>query len=263
MGRYKARLVAKGFTQREGVDYTETFGPVNNFDSIRVVLSVAAAEDMDITQFDVKTAFLYGEISGEIFITQPCGSEDPTQKGLVCRLKKALYGLKQSSRAWNQKFTSFLREFNLHATSADGCVYFSRISPRLIITLFVDDGMVVSKASDRITSILSYIGDAFQITTGYPEVYVGLHITRIREQRILHIDQEHYILAKLQKYGFADSYSVVVPADPASPRDLRIDGALSTEKLDAIFPYQECVGAWQWASAGSRPDISYSISHVG
>ena len=57
--RYKARLVAKGFTQKEGVDYTETSSPVIKFDSIRTVLSIAAAEDMNITQFDVRTAFLY------------------------------------------------------------------------------------------------------------------------------------------------------------------------------------------------------------
>lgn len=56
---------------------------------------------------------------------------------------------------------------------------------------------------------------------------------------------------------------MVVPADPASAAQLRTDGALGTEELDSTFPYQECVGAWQWASSGSRPDISYSVSRAG
>ena len=56
---------------------------------------------MNITQFDVCTAFLYGEIKEEIYMTQPIGFEDPNQARMVCRLQKALYGLQQSSRVWN------------------------------------------------------------------------------------------------------------------------------------------------------------------
>jgi hypothetical protein len=77
--RYKARLAAKGFTQCEGIDFKETFSPVIKFDSIRTILSVATAEDMNITQFDVKTAFLYGDIEEEIYMVQHQGFEHPNQ----------------------------------------------------------------------------------------------------------------------------------------------------------------------------------------
>jgi hypothetical protein len=186
--RFKARLVSKGFTQREGIDFKETFSPTIKFDSIRTILAVAAAEDMNITQFDVKTAYLHGEIEEELYMAQPLGFEHPEHRGKVCRLRKVLYRLQQSARLWNRKFSHFLSNNGLIATQADGCVYFSRASPRLIITLFVDDGMACSVGTDNIQHILSFMSDAFTITTGYPEVYVGLHIVRIREKRILQID---------------------------------------------------------------------------
>jgi hypothetical protein len=65
--RYKAKLVAKGFTQTYGVDYNKTFAPIVKFSSIRCILTLAALENMEIHQMDVKTTFLNGELEEEIF----------------------------------------------------------------------------------------------------------------------------------------------------------------------------------------------------
>jgi hypothetical protein len=104
--RYKARLVARGFTQTFGADYNETFAPVAKFVSIRCILALAAIEDMEIHQMEVKIAFLNGDLEKEIYMEQPEGF---TQEGehLVCKLHKSLYGLKQSPKAWNQKLDAF------------------------------------------------------------------------------------------------------------------------------------------------------------
>lgn len=56
--RFKAHLCAKGYTQREGLDYKDIFSPVVKFNSIQMILSIAAAEHLHITQFDVRTTFL-------------------------------------------------------------------------------------------------------------------------------------------------------------------------------------------------------------
>jgi hypothetical protein len=60
--RFKTRLVAKGFTQREGIDYTETFLSVSKNDSSRIVMSLVAHYDLELHQIDVKTTFLNGNL---------------------------------------------------------------------------------------------------------------------------------------------------------------------------------------------------------
>ena len=69
--RYKARLVAKGFTQKEDIDFTETFSPVSLKDSFRTIMALVAHFDLELHQMDVKTAFLNGDIDETIYMVQP------------------------------------------------------------------------------------------------------------------------------------------------------------------------------------------------
>ena len=120
--RFKARLVAKGYTQRAGIDYEETYSPVVRYDSLRAVLAIAAALDLEIAQLDVKTAFLYGDLNEELYMSQLTGFIKKGEEKLVCRLKRSLYGLKQSSRSWNSKFNEFITMYGLKPSVADPCV---------------------------------------------------------------------------------------------------------------------------------------------
>ena len=96
--RYKARHVAKGFTQKEGIDYKETFSPVSKKDSLRIILALVAHFDFELQKMDVKTASLNGELEKEVYIKQPEGFSSSQGEHLVCKLKKIIYGLKQTSR---------------------------------------------------------------------------------------------------------------------------------------------------------------------
>ena len=92
--KYKARFVARGFSQKEGIDYEETFSPVARYTSIRAIMALASMMKWDLHQMDVKTTFLNGVIEEEVYIEQPQGFEVEDRHTHICKLKKALYGLK-------------------------------------------------------------------------------------------------------------------------------------------------------------------------
>lgn len=138
--RYKARFVAKGFSQRPGIDYYEIHSPVIKLDSLCVILSMAANRDLSVTQLDVKTVFLYGDVTEELYVRQPEGFTTPGKEKWVCRLHKGLYGLKQSSRLWNIKFEAFITKNGLTSTRSSENEF-------IILGIWVDDGLLCTNSS--------------------------------------------------------------------------------------------------------------------
>ena len=116
-------VIAKGFTQVFGIDYDETFSPVAQFESLRLLLALAALEDWEIHQMDVKSAFLNGLLDEEIYMEQPEGFVNPDHPDKVCLLKKAIYRLKQASHAWNLQFHGVLLKLGFTRTRSDAGVY--------------------------------------------------------------------------------------------------------------------------------------------
>jgi hypothetical protein len=90
--------VAKGFTQREEIDYNETFSPVSYKDSFRIIIALVAYYDIELYQMDVKTAFLNGDLYKNVYMAQPKGFVIKGKENLGCHLTKFIYGLKQTSR---------------------------------------------------------------------------------------------------------------------------------------------------------------------
>lgn len=85
--KYKARFVAKGYSQKQGIDYEETFSPTADMTTVRVVMQKAVQEDLVLQQMDVKTAYLHAPIDCEVYLEQPEGYEKKSKTGekLVCK----------------------------------------------------------------------------------------------------------------------------------------------------------------------------------
>ena len=92
--KHKARFVARGFSQKEGVDYDETFAHVAQHTSIRTIIVISSAMGWKLHQMDVTAAFLNGVIKEEVYIEQPDGFVVHGRESHVCKLKKVLYGIK-------------------------------------------------------------------------------------------------------------------------------------------------------------------------
>jgi hypothetical protein len=92
--RNKSRLVAQGFSQKEGIDYEETFAPVARLEAIRILLAFSVAKGFKLHQMDVMSAFLNGVLEEEVYVKQPPGFENEKYPHRVYKLTKALYGLK-------------------------------------------------------------------------------------------------------------------------------------------------------------------------
>jgi hypothetical protein len=122
--KYKERFVARGFSQKEGIEYEETFAPVARYTSMRTIIALAAKMKWKLHQMDVKTAFLNGVIEEEVYIKQPQGFEVEDRKSHVCRLKKALYRLEQAPRSWYGRIDSFLMSLGFTKSKENSNLYF-------------------------------------------------------------------------------------------------------------------------------------------
>jgi hypothetical protein len=261
--RYKARMVAKGFTQRPGIDYSETFSPVVKMDSLRTILSLSAARNLDMTQLDVKTAFLYGEISEEIYLNQPEGFVTPGKEREVCKLNKCIYGLKQASRVWNQHFNKFLQDFGLNPSASDPCVYsYQQGEEFTIVAIWVDDGLVCSNNKESTTRILQYLSTHFEMRFGVVDYFVGLKITRDWNKMSVYLSQPEYINKVIHRFNMEECQPKSLPADPNS-RLMSKNKSSPEENTDGEnFPYREAVGSLIYLAVTSRPDISYAVNQV-
>src|SRR5262249_10356401 len=105
------------------MDYVDTYASVAHSDSIRILLALAAQEGLDISSFDVKTAFLHGDIDMELYVEQLKGFEVKGKEDWVWRLNKSLYGTKQAPQCWQKRFQEFFARLRFKATSADDAVY--------------------------------------------------------------------------------------------------------------------------------------------
>jgi hypothetical protein len=165
--RYKARFVIKGYSQIYGLDYKETYAPVVKHFSIRAIMAIAAARDLEMIQLDVKTAFLYGNLDEEIYMEQPEGFVTQGREQDVCRLIKSIYGLKQASRVWNIKFNEFIILFGLTKSTVDPCVYYRHLrrweadEELTIFILYVDDGLIISNLKAVLTEMMVFLSKEF------------------------------------------------------------------------------------------------------
>ncbi|RVW47408.1 Retrovirus-related Pol polyprotein from transposon RE1 [Vitis vinifera] len=255
--RFKARLVAKGYTQTYGIDYTETFALVAKINTVRVLLSLAANLDWPLQQFDVKNAFLHGELSKEVYMDLPpecMVSEKQCQK--VCKLKKSLYGLKQSPRAWFGRFTKSMRAFGYRQSNSDHTLFLKKQHGKITaLIVYVDDMVVTGNDPEERKALQNYLSREFEMKDLGPlKYFLGIEVSRSSEG--IFLSQRKYALDLLQETGMSGCQPVNTPIEEGlklcvEPNQVSTDNGR----------YQRLVGRLMYL-AHTRPDLAYALSVV-
>ena len=210
--RLKARVVAKGFNQRPGQDYFETFASTMRQATVRVVLALAAIEDMELRSVDISYAFTNSDIDVEMYMQQPEGFKQGGKK-YVYKLNKSLYELKQSSCLWGETLGAVLIELGFKKTYSDASLYiYDRDNVKVIMLMFVDDITLASKSQEALDNFVTELAKHFKLRDlGETSYLLGVEITRDRKKRQLHLSQRQYVVNKLEEYGMADCKPVGTP----------------------------------------------------
>jgi hypothetical protein len=164
--KYKSILVAQGFPQIPGIDYEETFAPVGGTTSLRLLLTIAATNDLEVRQADVEGAYLNGKLDVELYMAYPEGMT-PKKGCDSLRLVGSLYGLKQSGRTWWIELGKGLEALGFKHTESDWGLYYRTKSkdrgPALLLT-YVDDIVVAAESSQEIDEAMKSLSLLWRIT---------------------------------------------------------------------------------------------------
>jgi len=259
VNRYKARYVARGFTQRPGIDFTETTSPVVSLTALRTLLSVAAREDMELKQLDVNSAFLYGHLDEEIYLHQPTGFEKTGASGerLVCKLRKAIYGLKQAGRVWWKLIDSELRKMDMENSQEEPCLYRGLMDEHpMLIAIYVDDLVIASKSLKAVEGVEHKLRRKFAMKVmGDASFVLGMHIARDRTSRTLTLSQAAYSRSILERFDMMGCRPVQSPVAAGTMLE-RHDGPA------AKYEYSQAVGSLMYLAMGTRPDLAYAVGLV-
>ncbi|CAG4987165.1 unnamed protein product [Colias eurytheme] len=252
--RYRARLVAKGFTQREGVDYYETYSPVLRYSTLRLLFALSVKLNFQITHLDVITAFLNGYLHENVYMQAPPNLD--CKENCVLKLNRAIYGLKQSARAWNDRINDCLLKLNFVKSKLEPCLYTKKCKKeQVIVAIFVDDFFIFSNSSNMVKELKTNLMSKFKIKDlGQVKQCLGMRV-KMYENGCISLDQEKFVDHILSKFNMTNCKVVDTP----------IEGNLKLEKSVEIckqYPYQQLIGSLMYLSVLTRPDISYSVSYL-
>ncbi|CAI5529252.1 unnamed protein product [Closterium sp. Naga37s-1] len=256
---FKARYVARGFSQREGVDFFQTFSPTPKMTTLRVLLHVAAQRDYELHSLDFSTAFLQGSLHEEIWLRRPPGFTGSFPPGTQWSLRRPVYGLRQAPREWHDTLRTTLAALGFAPSTADPSLFLRTDTslPPFYILVYVDDFVFATADTAALAHVKSELQKRRTCTVlGELTSYLGLRITRDRARRTITLTQSHMVQQVLQRFRFTYSSPQPTPL----PTGHSLSALPSDESVEPSGPYPELVGCLMYLMTCTRPDLAYPLS---
>ncbi|GJU93561.1 retrotransposon protein, putative, ty1-copia subclass [Tanacetum coccineum] len=225
------KWIFKKKTQMDGKVYTY---------KARIMLAIAVFHDYEIWKMDVKTAFLNGKLTEDVFMAQTEGFENAKYPKRVCKLQKAIYGLKQASRSWNLCFQEKVTHFGFSRSEDESCIYF-KVSRSVVdfLVLYVDDILLIGNDIPTLQNVKDWL------------------------KRLIGLSQDTYLDKILKGFKMENSkkgnlplhYGIKISKDLCLKTDEELD------RMSRVL-YASAVGSIMYAMTCTRPDVSFSLSMV-
>lgn len=222
----------------------------------RILFAFAAWNDLEIQQWDIKSAFPNASLKNKIYMRQPKGYENKNTK-LVCFLNKALYGLKQSAREFYLFLAELLSQFGFITIIADQSVFYNP-DTKIIITAHIDDLLVFSDSMNEINILKAKINKKVEISDlGDARFFLGMELSRNRKNKSLFLSQAKYIQELLNKFKMFDEKSIYSP----TIQGVRLEKNPDQASEHVIKLYQQQIGSLMYLMTATRPDLAFSVSN--
>ena len=254
--KHKARLNAHGGMQRWGVDYWETYAPVVNWISVRLLLVLAIIHKLETKSIDFVLAFPQADLDRDVYMELPYGFQVGDDKGkFVLKLKKNLYGLCDASYNWFQKITEGLESEGFERSEIDQCVF---LRNDCIILLYVDDMIALSRNENVLSKLVVNLQNKNYILTdeGSLSKYLGVDV-KYKDNGHIELIQPFLIQRIIDLLGLEGDSTHNTKPTPATKPLLHKD--LLGEPRRNTWNYRQAVGMLTYLQATTRPDISMAV----
>jgi hypothetical protein len=262
--KLKSRFCAMGCCQTEGVDFFETFAPVVNWQTVRIMLVMSLLLGLATKQVDYTAAFVHADIDRDpnwenmtdlekersgVYIQMPRGF---AKQGYVLKLKKSLYGLKQSPRNFFLHLKGQLERVGLEQSNADQCLF---VNDKVICLVYVDDTLFFGQNEEDIANLIADLRTEMDFEEEDNVAgFLGVHIER-RADGTIHLTQKGLIARIIKALNIGDQPTKRTPAE---------HGCLGKDEFgdppDATFSYPSVIGMLGYLHGHTRPDITFAVS---
>ena len=253
--KFKARFCARGDQQIEGVDFFETYAPVVQWTTVRLMLILEVLLDLKSKQGDVPAAFLHANLeeNKEVYVNMPRGFK---KTGKVLKLRKTLYGLRQSPRAFWKYMGEKMEKCNMPQSSLDPCLF---VGKNVICICYVDDLLFWARDEKDIHELAMQLREEGVDLEQEDDAagFLGVRLERDENTGLLEMKQTGLIYRVLEALGL-DVGTVNGKATPALHAPLTKDE--KGPEASGEFNYASVVGMLLYLSGHSRPDIAYAVN---